>query len=103
METNEALERQIKEVLAKLDDAVKNSRKFYRKEVGSELFQPMDLFEVSIASDTVSLLETEFDILIAKRYKPGRWEEALKSFESKAEALRRNIEHAKKRELPPWN
>lgn len=103
METNEDLDRQINDVLKRLDDAVENSRKYY---VMHEIPSPAklwDLFEVSIAFDTTSLLETEFEILIAKRYKPGRWEEAIKSFENKAEILRRNIEHAEKRELPPWN
>ena len=103
METNDELDKQIKKVLKSLDEAVENSRKYHAIHEIPGPTRLWDLFEVSIASDTVSLLEAEFEILLAKRYKPGRWEEAIKSFENKAKILRRNIEHAKKRELPPWD
>ncbi len=103
METNEELDNLIKEKADQLNRAVESSRKYYGYEVGSGHYEPMDLFETVLAFDSKSLLETEFETLLAKRFMPLGWEHALISFEAEADRLRTKIDHWKKKELPPWN
>ncbi len=101
VETNEELDKQINEVLKKLDKAVEHSRKFYAVEVGEAEYHVNDFFEMALAFDTVELLMAKFEFLLAKRYKINGWERVVERSKEQIEKLENDISYWEKREFPP--
>lgn len=102
---NDDLDTKIKEVLRKLSTASQAYQERFIKPVLVPLSErhevpTQDIFELALAQDNISLLEAEYELLLAEKYPQNFTEQAVKHLRDEKARLEARLESWGKREFP---